>query len=38
VPEQCFPEMLNRVKSEAVNKRRAITDEEFRQIANAMMH
>ena len=38
VPEQCFPEMLSRVKSEAVNKRRAITDEEFRQIANAMMH
>ena len=38
VPEQCFPEMLNRVKSEAVNKRRAITDDEFRQIANAMMH
>ena len=38
VPEQCFPEMLNRVKSEAVSRRRAITDEEFRQIANAMMH
>jgi len=38
VPEQRFPEMLNHVKSVAVNKRRAITDDEFKQIASAMMH
>lgn len=37
VPEQCFPEMLNRVKNVAVSKRRALTDEEFRQIGDAMM-
>jgi len=29
---------LNHVKSVAVNKRRAITDDEFKQIASAMMH
>jgi isopropylmalate/homocitrate/citramalate synthase len=37
VPEPRFPEMLNRVKDVAVSKHRALTDEEFKQIAHAMM-
>jgi isopropylmalate/homocitrate/citramalate synthase len=38
IPEQRYPEILNRVKAEAVSKRRALTDQEFRQIADATLH
>jgi isopropylmalate/homocitrate/citramalate synthase len=36
VPEERFPEMLERVKSVAVTKKRALTDDEFKQLAQAM--
>ena len=37
VQEQNFPEMLNRVKQAAVSKHRALTDEEFKAIANELV-
>jgi isopropylmalate/homocitrate/citramalate synthase len=37
VPEQNFPEMLNRVKQAAVSKHRALTDEEFKALANELV-
>ena len=37
VPEQSFPEMLDRVKQAAVNKHRALTDDEFKMIANDLI-
>lgn len=37
VPEQSFPAILNRVKQVAVNKHRALTDDEFETIAKEMM-
>lgn len=38
VPEDSFPEMLNRVKHAAVNKRRALTDDEFKALASELVH
>jgi hypothetical protein len=37
VPEGQFPALLDRVKAVAVSKRRSVTDEEFKQIAQAML-
>ena len=37
VPEQNFPEMLNRVKQLAVSKHRALTDDEFKTLATGLM-
>jgi len=37
MPEQSFPEMLNRVKQASVSKHRALTDDEFKAIANDLM-
>ena len=37
VPEQNFPEMLNRVKQLAVSKHRALTDDEFKTLATELM-
>lgn len=37
VPEQSFPAMLDRVKQVAVSKHRALTDDEFKTIANELM-
>ena len=37
VPEARFPEMLERVKQSAVGMHRALTDEEFKAIAGAML-
>ena len=37
VPEERFPEMLNEVKQAAVSRRRALTDEEFRALADGML-
>ena len=37
VPEQSFPEMLNRVKQASVSKRRALTDDEFKTIAGELI-
>lgn len=38
LPEERFPEMLTRVKQTAVSKHRALTDEEFKALAEAMLH
>lgn len=38
VPEERFPEMLARVKQTAVDKHRALTDMEFKALAEGMMH
>lgn len=38
VPEERFPEMLTRVKQAALSKHRALTDEEFKAIADAIQH
>jgi len=37
VPEQSFPDMLNRVKQLAVSKHRALTDDEFKALANELI-
>jgi isopropylmalate/homocitrate/citramalate synthase len=37
VPEGRFPEVLDRVKSAALSKHRALTDEEFKELARAMI-
>jgi isopropylmalate/homocitrate/citramalate synthase len=37
VPEARFPEMLDRVKQAAVGKHRALTDDEFKLLANTMI-
>lgn len=37
VPEDRLPALLDRVKAVAVSKRRSVTDEEFKQIADAML-
>jgi len=37
VPEERFPEMLTQVKQVAVNKHRALTDDEFRAVADTML-
>lgn len=37
VPEQNFPAMLDRVKQAAVSKHRALTDDEFKTIANELI-
>jgi isopropylmalate/homocitrate/citramalate synthase len=38
LPEERFSELLTRVKQTAVSKRRALTDEEFKALAEAMLH
>jgi isopropylmalate/homocitrate/citramalate synthase len=38
VPEDRFPEILNRVKQTALNKRRSLTDDEFKALANELKH
>lgn len=38
LPEERFPEMLAQVKQTAVNKRRALTDDEFRALAERILH
>jgi HMGL-like len=37
LPEQSFPEMLDRVKQAAVSKYRALTDQEFKMLANDLI-
>ena len=37
IPEQSFPDMLNRVKQLAVSKHRALTDDEFKALANELI-
>ncbi len=37
VPEEHFPEILTLVKQAAVNNRRALTDEEFKAVADAVL-
>jgi isopropylmalate/homocitrate/citramalate synthase len=37
VPEERFPALLTRVKEAAVDKRRALTDEEFKAVADSLV-
>jgi isopropylmalate/homocitrate/citramalate synthase len=37
IPEERLPEMLTQIKEAAVNKHRALTDDEFKEVAEAMV-